>query len=94
MYCSSNKTADNDVLGDKKDTLKYDYPTAVIQRNQPVATYETISLHEEDGSDAAHKETEIYTNPVDSKVQNPHTGDPHLQPNPAYINYSETNDHS
>ena len=96
MYCSNNKTADNDVLGNKKDTVKYDYPTTVIQPNQAVATYETVSLHEEDGSDAAHKETnsnETYTNPVYSEVQNPHTGDPQLQYNPAY-NTPGTNDHS
>ena len=97
-FCSNKETSENDVLDDKKDTLKYDYPTAVVHPNQPVATYETVSLHKEDGSDTAYKATNsdetTFSNPVYSEVHNPHTGDPQLQPNPAYNKYSRTTDHS
>ena len=86
------------MLDDKKDTLKYDCPTAVVHSNQPIATYETVSLHKEDGSDTADKKANSYettfSNPVYSEVHNPHTGDAQLQPNPAYNKYSGTTDHS
>ena len=76
------------MLDDKKDTLKYDCPTAVVHPNQPIATYETVSLLEEDGSDTAYKKANsdktTFSNPVYSEAHKPHAGDPQLQPNPAY----------
>ena len=44
MRCSNNETSDNDVQGDRKDSVKYEYPMTVIQPNQPVAPYETATL--------------------------------------------------
>ena len=70
----------------------------MIQLNQPVATYETVSLHKEDGSDTAHKNTNsdetTFSNPVYSEVHNLNAGDPQLRPNPAYNIYSGTTDNS
>ena len=93
LTCSNNETSDTSGHGNRKDKAKYEYPTTVIQPNQPTATYETVSLHEESES-VGYKENSD-TTPVYSEVGNPHTvSDPQLQRNPAYNFHSETTDHS
>ena len=55
--------------------MKYDYATTVIQPKQPVASYETVSLHEEDVSESAASKTNLDKSsaPVYSEVSNPHS---------------------
>ena len=75
---------DNGVQDDRKDSVKYDYPKTVIQPiNQPTATYETVSLHEEDPSETATKTSSDVAVPVYSEARDTHS-DPRLQYNPAY----------
>ena len=68
-------------MEDRKDSLKYDYPTTIIQPKQPIASYETVSLHEEDASEAATSKTNDKPSaPVYSEVSDPH-GDVQLEHN-------------
>ena len=75
MCCSNNGTSDNGVESNRKDSMKYDYATTVIQPKQPVASYETMSLHEEDVSESAASKTNLDkpSAPVYSEVSNPHS---------------------
>ena len=80
---------------DRKDSVKYEYPTTIIQPNQPTNMYESVSVHdhEEDASETTSKtnSNETFANPVYCEASNPH-GDLQLQPNPSYNVYSETTD--
>ena len=87
MYCRNNETSYSDVQGDRKDSVRYEYPTTVVQPNQPTVTYETVSLHEENVSETAT------SNRVYSEVCNPPHDDPQLKHNPAYWS-SKTTDQS
>jgi len=82
---STNVTSDTGHVQDnnRKDSVKYEYPTTVIQPNQPTATYESIPLHEKDVFEKA-PETTSNKNSVYSEISRPVNGDPSLQHNPAY----------
>ena len=91
MHYSNNETSDNDVQGNRKDSVNYEYPMTVIQPNQPVALYETVALHKEAESEASSQTSSVarpYSEPV-----NRHK-DPQLEHNPAYLMTSETTDQS
>ena len=88
LCCSNNETSHNGVQGDRKDSVRYEYPTTVVQPDQlPAVTYETVSLHEEDASETASETNTDIANPVYSEVRD-HTsnsrGDPQLEHNPSY----------
>lgn len=61
--------------------MGYEYPTTVIQPNQPTVTYESVSLHEEDVSERAPNSNK---NTVYCEVSRPVNDDPPLKQNPAY----------
>ena len=63
---SNNETSDNGTQGDRKDSMKYEY-ARVTQPNQPTVTYETVSLHEEDGTRSSNKAaaSNVYSEPGD-----------------------------
>ena len=65
----------------RKDSLKYDYPTTVIQPKQPIASYETVSLHKEDTPEAVTS-MDKPSAPVYSEVSNAHS-DVQLEQNPT-----------
>ena len=82
--------------GDRKDSVKYEYPTTVIRpTDQSTATYETVhaSIHEEDASQTVPKTDtdKPYSSPVE--VNSPRS-DAQLQHNPAYHVPSETTNQS
>ena len=79
MNCSDIGTSDNGVQDNRKDSLKYEYCT-VVKTNQPTATYETVSIREEDASETASKTSldKPLTNPIYSEVSDLHS-DPQLE---------------
>ena len=79
---SNTETSDNGVQADRKDSVKYEYPKTVVQPiNQPIATYETVPLHEEDTSETATRISSDVAGPVYSEARDTH-GDPRLLYNP------------
>ena len=86
LCCSKNETSHNGVQGDRKDSVKYEYPTTAVQPDQvPAVTYETVSLHEEDASETATKTSTDIGNPVYSEVRMQNLRDDlQLEHNPAY----------
>ena len=62
--------------------MHYEYPTTVIQPSQPGATYESVSLHEENAASEMNSNKSL-ASPVDPQLNH---SSPQLQHNPSYIN--------
>ena len=61
LHCRNKEALDNGVQGNRKEPVKYDYPTTVIKPKQPVAAYETVKVHEEAKSEMAQKTSSTKT---------------------------------
>ena len=91
LHCRNKETSDNGVQGNRKEPVKYDYPTTVIKPKQPIAAYETVKVHEEAKSEMAQKtsSTKTFASSICTEASNPHNNSK-LQNNPMYVHVTST----